>query len=59
MSSHMKGKIIKIISPNYIFLPANPKLRQICKFANECFLYDARTEGEVVGDCNTPIFSDA
>ena len=33
----MKGKIIKIISPNDTFLPANSKIRQIKKFANECF----------------------
>ena len=37
MSLYMKGKIIKIITPNYTFLPVNSKLRQIWKFANECF----------------------
>ena len=32
MSSYMKGKLIKLISSNYAFLPANSKLRQIWKF---------------------------
>ena len=37
MLSHMKEEIVKIISPNDTFLPANSKLRQIWKFENECF----------------------
>ena len=37
MSSYMKWKIIKIISRNYTFLPANSKLKQIWIFLNECF----------------------
>ena len=60
MSSCMKWNIIKIISPNYTFLPANLKLIQIWKLANECFqagfadAYFAMPEPE--SNCNTPIF---
>ena len=33
----MTGEIIKIISPNYTFLPANLKFRSILTLARECF----------------------
>ena len=33
----MKGKIIKIISPNYTFLPANLIFLEILNFASEFF----------------------
>ena len=37
MLPYMKQKIIKLISSNHKFLPANSKLRQIWKILNECF----------------------
>ena len=36
MSSYMTGEIIKIISLNYTFLPANSKFRYILTFAKKC-----------------------
>ena len=33
----MKGKIIKIISPNYTFFPANLMFLEILNFASEFF----------------------
>ena len=56
-------KIISPISP----IPAHSKLRQIWKFLKRmvpelvyrCVLCDARTETEIIANCNTPIFSDA
>ena len=36
ISSYITGEIIKIISPNYTFLPANSKFRSILTFAKKC-----------------------
>ena len=37
MSTYLKGKIMKIISPDYAFVPSNLKLRYIWKFTNKSF----------------------
>ena len=45
MSSYMTGEIIKIISPNYTFLPANSKFRSIFEFVDTyCVMLEPRAK---------------
>ena len=67
MSSYMKWKTIKIISPNYTFLPTNSILKEDLKIFKRllqdwvcrCVLCEARNKSEVIANCNAPTFSDA